>query len=408
MIEKCVIAGVKIKQSRTDIDYEMEELKQLVEASGGIVEYSVVQEKDNYTASTYLGKGKVEEIRILCEEVGATLVVVNDELTGSQINNLEKMLDVRVIDRTMLILDIFALRAKTKESKLQVELAQLKYTMPRLKGKGIEMSKLGGGIGTRGPGEKKLETDRRHIESNIHEIEKQLKKAKTVREVNRKSRLKNNVPVIAVVGYTNAGKSTLINTLLNLYGVEKDKEVFVYDMLFATLTTENRKLKILDKYEAIITDTVGFISKLPTKLIESFKSTLEEINFSDIIIHLMDVTNDDLNVQKDTTDEILKEIKATDIPVIEVYNKIDKMEVSFDDSQGIYISAKTGLNMDKLIERVLLLLYGESKTYTVGLNYSDHAKLSFLENNTNIIEREYLEDGIKVVFETREKIYEKL
>ncbi len=408
MIEKCVIAGVKIKQSRTDIDYEMEELKQLVEASGGIVEYSVVQEKDNYTASTYLGKGKVEEIRILCEEVGATLVVVNDELTGSQINNLEKMLDVRVIDRTMLILDIFALRAKTKESKLQVELAQLKYTMPRLKGKGIEMSKLGGGIGTRGPGEKKLETDRRHIESNIHEIEKQLKKAKTVREVNRKSRLKNNVPVIAVVGYTNAGKSTLINTLLNLYGVEKDKEVFVYDMLFATLTTENRKLKILDKYEAIITDTVGFISKLPTKLIESFKSTLEEINFSDIIIHLMDVTNDDLNVQKDTTDEILKEIKATDIPVIEVYNKIDKMEVSFDDSQGIYISAKTGLNMDKLIERVLLLLYGESKTYTVGLNYSDHAKLSFLENNTNIIEREYLEDGIKVVFETREKVYEKL
>lgn len=408
MIEKCVIAGVKIKQSRTDIDYEMDELKQLVEASGGVVAYSIVQEKDNYTASTYLGKGKVEEIRILCEEVGATLVVVNDELTGSQINNLEKMLDVRVIDRTMLILDIFALRAKTKESKLQVELAQLKYTMPRLKGKGIEMSKLGGGIGTRGPGEKKLETDRRHIENNIHEIEKQLKKAKIVREVNRKSRIKNNVPVIAVIGYTNAGKSTLINTLLNLYGVEKDKEVFVYDMLFATLTTENRKLKILDKYEAIITDTVGFISKLPTKLIESFKSTLEEINFSDIIIHLMDITNEDLNVQKDTTDEILKEIKATDIPVIEVYNKIDKAEISFEDSQGIYISAKSGLNMDKLVERILLLLYGESKIYHIKLSYSDHAKSSFLENNTNIIEREYLEDGINVVFETREKIYEKL
>lgn len=408
MIEKCIIAGVKIKQSRTDIDYEMEELKQLVEASGGIVVYSIVQEKDNYTAATYLGKGKVEEIRILCEETDATLVVVNDELTGSQINNLEKMLDVRVIDRTMLILDIFALRAKTKESKLQVELAQLKYTMPRLKGKGIEMSKLGGGIGTRGPGEKKLETDRRHIETNIHEIEKQLKKAKTVRDVNRKSRVKNNVPVIAVIGYTNAGKSTLINCLLNLYGVEKDKEVFVYDMLFATLTTENRKLKLLDKYEAIITDTVGFISKLPTKLIESFKSTLEEINFSDIIIHLMDVTNEDLNVQKETTDEILKEIKATDIPVIEVYNKIDKTEVIFRDSQGIYISAKTGLNIDKLVERILLLLYGESKIYTFRLSYSDHTKLSFLENHTNIIEREYLEDGIKVVFETREKIYEKL
>ena len=408
MIEKCIIAGVKIKQSRTDIDYEMEELKQLVEASGGIVVYSIVQEKDNYTAATYLGKGKVEEIRILCEETDATLVVVNDELTGSQINNLEKMLDVRVIDRTMLILDIFALRAKTKESKLQVELAQLKYTMPRLKGKGIEMSKLGGGIGTRGPGEKKLETDRRHIETNIHEIEKQLKKAKTVRDVNRKSRVKNNVPVIAVIGYTNAGKSTLINCLLNLYGVEKDKEVFVYDMLFATLTTENRKLKLLDKYEAIITDTVGFISKLPTKLIESFKSTLEEINFSDIIIHLMDVTNEDLNVQKETTDEILKEIKATDIPVIEVYNKIDKTEVIFRDSQGIYISAKTGLNIDKLVERILLLLYGESKIYTFRLSYSDHTKLSFLESHTNIIEREYLEDGIKVVFETREKIYEKL
>lgn len=404
---KTIIAAVKIKQSRQDIEYEMEELNNLVEASGGEVLCSVVQELDKYNASTYFGKGKVEELKILAEETGASLIVINDEVSGSQINNIENATDLRIIDRTMLILDIFALRAKTKESKLQVELAQLKYTTPRLKGRGIELSRLGGGIGTRGPGEKKLETDRRHIEKRVYEIEKQLRKTVAVRDVNRKSRLKNNTPIVSVVGYTNAGKSSLINCLISKYGVEKDKEVYVYNKLFATLTIENRKLVLPGKFEIIITDTVGFVSKLPTQLVESFKSTLEEINYSDLIIHLIDITNENLQVQKSTTENILKEIKATDIPMLEVYNKIDKSDMDFDNASGAYVSAKEDLNIDNLVENILFNIFGAINTYEIEISYNEYEKLQIVENKTEIIEREYLETGTKVVFKTREKFYDR-
>lgn len=407
LIEKSIIAGVKIKQRRRDMEYEMEELKNLVEASGGEVACSLVQELDKYNAATYFGKGKVEEIKNLAEEIGATLLVINDEVSGSQINNIEKATDLKVIDRTMLILDIFAIRAKTKESKLQVELAQLKYSTPRLKGKGIEMSRLGGGIGTRGPGEKKLETDRRHIEKRVYEIEKQLRKTVLVRDVNRKSRLKNNVPIVSVVGYTNSGKSTLINCLLGKYGVEKEKEVYVFDKLFATLTTENRKLVLPGKFEIIVTDTVGFVSKLPTLLVESFKSTLEEINYSDLVIHLIDITNENLQVQKSTTENILKEINASDIPMIEVYNKIDNNDLDYDNTSETYISAKSDLNIDILVEKILLDIFGEVGTYELEIGYNEYEKLQIVENKTEIIEREYLESGTKVVFKTREKFYDR-
>jgi GTP-binding protein HflX len=407
LIEKSIIAGVKIKQRRRDMEYEMEELKNLVEASGGEVACSLVQELDKYNAATYFGKGKVEEIKNLAEEIGATLLVINDEVSGSQINNIEKATDLKVIDRTMLILDIFAIRAKTKESKLQVELAQLKYSTPRLKGKGIEMSRLGGGIGTRGPGEKKLETDRRHIEKRVYEIEKQLRKTVLVRDVNRKSRLKNNIPIVSVVGYTNSGKSTLINCLLGKYGVEKEKEVYVFDKLFATLTTENRKLVLPGKFEIIVTDTVGFVSKLPTLLVESFKSTLEEINYSDLVIHLIDITNENLQVQKSTTENILKEINASDIPMIEVYNKIDNSDLDYDNTSETYISAKSDLNIDILVEKILLDIFGEVGTYELEIGYNEYEKLQIVENKTEIIEREYLESGTKVVFKTREKFYDR-
>lgn len=407
LTEKSIIAGVKIKQHRQDMEYEMEELKNLVEASGGEVACALVQELDKYNAATYFGKGKVEEIRTLAEEIGATLLVINDEVTGSQINNIEKATNLRVIDRTMLILDIFAIRAKTKESKLQVELAQLKYSTPRLKGRGIELSRLGGGIGTRGPGEKKLETDRRHIERRIYEIERQLKKTVAVRDVNRKSRLKNNIPIVSVVGYTNAGKSTLINCLLGKYGVEKDKEVYVYNKLFATLTTENRKLVLPGKFEVIVTDTVGFVSKLPTLLVESFKSTLEEINYSDLIIHLIDITNENLQVQKSTTERILKEIKAVDIPMLEVYNKIDNSSLEYEKDSGTYISAKTDVNVDILVEKILYNLFGDEDTYELQIGYNEYEKLQIVENKTEIIEREYLENGTRVAFKTREKFYDR-
>jgi GTP-binding protein HflX len=407
LIEKSIIAGVKIKQRRRDMEYEMEELKNLVEASGGEVVCSLVQELDKYSAATYFGKGKVEEIKNLAEEIGASLLVINDEVSGSQLNNIEKATDLKVIDRTMLILDIFAIRAKTKESRLQVELAQLKYSTPRLKGKGIEMSRLGGGIGTRGPGEKKLETDRRHIEKRVYEIEKQLRKTVAVRGVNRKSRLKNNVPIVSVVGYTNSGKSTLINCLLGKYGVEKEKEVYVYNKLFATLTTENRKLVLPGKFEIIVTDTVGFVSKLPTLLVESFKSTLEEINYSDLVIHLIDITNENLQVQKSTTENILKEINASDIPMLEVYNKIDNSDLDYDITSGTYISAKSDLNIDVLVEKILLDLFGEICTYELEIGYNEYKMQQLVENKTEIIEREYLENGTRVVFKTREKFYDR-
>lgn len=225
--------------------------------------------------------------------------------------------------------------------------------------------------------------------------------------MNRKSRLKNNTPIVSVVGYTNAGKSSLINCLISKYGVEKDKEVYVYNKLFATLTIENRKLVLPGKFEIIITDTVGFVSKLPTQLVESFKSTLEEINYSDLIIHLIDITNENLQVQKSTTENILKEIKATDIPMLEVYNKIDKSDMDFDNASGAYVSAKEDLNIDNLVENILFNIFGAINTYEIEISYNEYEKLQIVENKTEIIEREYLETGTKVVFKTREKFYDR-
>ncbi len=209
------------------------------------------------------------------------------------------------------------------------------------------------------------------------------------------------------MGYTNVGKSTLINCLLGKYGVEKDKEVYVYDKLFATLTTENRKLVLPGKFEVIVTDTVGFVSKLPTLLVESFKSTLEEINYSDMIIHLVDITNENLQVQKSTTEGILKEIKASDIPMLEVYNKIDNSDLDYDKNTGTYISARADLNIDVLVEKILFNLYGEEGSYEITIAYSEYEKLQILENKTEIIEREYLENGTRIVFKTREKLYDR-
>ncbi len=407
-MEKCVIATIRKKYSKEYVEDQMLELEQLVEASGGQVVCQVIQDKDRPDGALYLGKGKVGEIKAVMEETESDLLVINDELSGSQIRNLEKFLETRVIDRTMLILDIFALRAQTRESKLQVELAQLKYSIPRLKGKGIDMSRLGGGIGTRGPGEKQLETDRRHIESRVYEIEKQLKKSINVREENRKSRIKNNVPVIAVVGYTNAGKSTLINTMLSRYGVEKDKQVFVYDQLFATLTTENRKLKLQHHYEAIITDTVGFVNQLPTQLVESFKSTLEEITHSDLIIHLMDSTNHNLALQKSTTEKILSDIDAIGIPKLDVYNKADQLtHINGANQKELYISAKTGFNLERLEESILNIIYGKTQIYHQHIDFNDYGDLNFIENKTDIISREHDETGTNITFKTREKIYER-
>jgi len=402
--ERCMTVGVKIKKQENDI----EELNSLVEAVSGEVVLTVEQNRQSIDPKYYVGKGKINEISGYIELKEIDSVIFNNELSNTQIRNIEKILDCKIIDRTNLILDIFALRANTNESKIQVELAQLEYRYSKLKGKGIDMSRLGAGIGTRGPGEKKLETDRRHILRRIDELKKSLEKIKSVRKEKRKRRMRNEIPTIAVVGYTNTGKSTLINTLTKKYGVNK-KEVFEYDMLFATLTTENRKLVFPHNLEYIITDTVGFISNLPTFLVESFKSTLEEIAYSDIILNVVDINSKDIKEQKQVTNKILSEIGVSDIPIIEIYNKIDESSIEYKDNlKEFFISAKKGTNIKSIPEIVNKIIYGEEIEVYIDALYTEPKKINILENKYNIIDKKLFEDKIRFKIKAREKQLEKL
>ena len=327
-LERVLVVGVDLKNAKYDIDNSMDELEELVKAANGEVIERIIQKKDRIDATFYIGKGKAEEIKNYCYELDIDTVVFNDELSPAQIRNLENIIEKKIIDRTNLILDIFAKRATSKEGKLQVELAQLKYRLPRLIGLRDYLSREGGGIGTRGPGEMKLETDRRHILREIGNIEKQLDEIEKVREVKRKKRIDSNLPVVALVGYTNAGKSTLMNKILE-YSEDFDegKEVFVYDMLFATLDTTLRRGKLLNGQDFLITDTVGFVSKLPTHLIEAFKGTLEEVKYADLLLHIVDASNSDLDIQIKTTYDILKDLDVLDKPIVTVFNKIDIAEI---------------------------------------------------------------------------------
>ncbi|SHH87487.1 GTP-binding protein HflX [Caloranaerobacter azorensis DSM 13643] len=354
--ERVLLVGVDLqKKSQISIESSMKELEELVKAAGGIPISSIVQKRNKIDSSYFIGKGKVEEIRLYCDELDIDTVVFNDELSGMQIRNIENIVERKIIDRTTLILDIFANRATTKEGKLQVELAQLKYRLPRLIGLGKSLSRTGAGIGTRGPGEKKLEIDRRHILRRISEIERQLQEVKKVREVKRKRRDKSSLPIVALIGYTNAGKSTLLNTILNICGEDfENKEVFAYDMLFATLETTLRKAKLPNGHDFLITDTVGFVSKLPTHLIEAFKGTLEEIKYADLLLHVVDCTNKDLDIQIKTTLDVIKDLKVSDKSIITVFNKVDKIKeedlIYNISGPKLFISAKEGKNIDKLSE----------------------------------------------------------
>jgi len=402
--EICMTVGVNINNKSNDI----EELNSLVEAVSGEVVITVEQNRQSIDPKYYVGKGKINEISNLIEMKDIDSVIFNDELTNTQIRNIEKILDCKIIDRTNLILDIFALRANTNESKIQVELAQLEYRYSKLKGKGIDMSRLGAGIGTRGPGEKKLETDRRHILRRIDELKKSLEKVKSVRKEKRKRRMKNEIPTIAVVGYTNAGKSTLVNALTKKYGVN-EKEVFEYDMLFATLTTDNRKLIFPHNLEYVITDTVGFISNLPTFLVESFKSTLEEIAYSDIILNVIDINSKDIKEQKEVTKKILNEIEVSNIPIIEIYNKIDQTDMEYKDKpKEIFVSAKKGINIEAIPKNINNIIYGEEIKIELDVLYTEPKKINTIEKKYNIINKKMFEDKIRFTITTRKKQIEKL
>ncbi len=405
---KCILAAASSGDAEgPGSDFSMNELERLLDTAGGVAEARLVQMRDKPDNATYLGEGKIDELRDLAASVGAELVVFDDELTPSQIRNIEERLEgVRVIDRTMLILDIFAGRAATAEGILQVEIARLKYTMPRLLGKGEELSRLGGGIGTRGPGESKLESDRRHIKRRITALTEDLKELEKKRSEQRKTRKKSGIPQIAVAGYTNAGKSTLLNTLTNA-------GIFAEDKLFATLDPTTRRLELPEAGEALMTDTVGFIDRLPHHLVEAFRSTLEEVTFADIIIVLLDASDERVRKHYEVTQNILNELfeGKERSKTLYVFNKCDKTDVSelytglSSMSDAVFISAVTGEGIDDLIKALEKLIKEDRIDVKLSLPVSKGGILSSLYETSYVKNVEYEGAFIKVEAVVDKKTY---
>ncbi len=382
-------------QLREDISYSMNELSGLAEAAGVEVLGELVQTLEKPNKATFIGSGKVEELAMLCENMEADTVIFNDELSGMQLRNLEDALGVRVIDRTILILDIFASRATSREGKLQVELAQLQYRLPRLTGFGKSLSRLGGGIGTRGPGEKKLETDRRHIARRIDDIKEELRQVKNTRGVQRAKREKSGIPVVALVGYTNSGKSAIMNRLLQ-YTEKEDKVVTEKNMLFATLDTQQRNIRLDDNQEFILVDTVGFVSKLPHSLVDAFKATLEEVVYADLLLHVVDSSYENYKFHIDVTEKVLAEMKAADKERLMVYNKTDLLEEMPPEglcSDAVCISAKCDINMGELLEKIKSLIFSDVVTAQLLIPYTRGDIISYLCEKANVLETEYKEEG---------------
>ncbi len=404
---RAILVGLQLNE---DISYSMEELSGLAEAAGVEVLGQLVQNLEKPNTATFIGKGKVVELAELCVSMEADMVIFNDELSGVQLRNLEEQLNVRVIDRTILILDIFAARAISKEGKLQVELAQLQYRMPRLLGFGLSMSRLGGGIGTRGPGEKKLETDRRHIAKRMDDIRKELAQIKNTRSVQRSQREKSEIPVVALMGYTNSGKSALMNQMLSL-SEKEDKVVMEKDMLFATLDTAQRNIHIDKNHEFILIDTVGFVSKLPHSLVQAFKATLEEVTYADLLLHVVDSSYENYDFHIDVTDKVIDEIGAGSKEKLMVYNKIDIVEEMPVDATGrdcVYISAKRGDNIDQLMEMIKDRIFASTVTAELLIPYSRGDISSYLCEKAVVHEMDYREDGTFFKVELGEADYNRL
>ena len=377
-----------------DTEESVEELRELVKTAGAETVGAVIQNRENIHPGTYLGKGKIQELKEMVWESGATGVVCDDELSPAQLKNLEDALDTKVMDRTMIILDIFAKHATTREGKLQVELAQLKYRSNRLIGMGQVMSRLGGGIGTRGPGEKKLEVDRRLIRERISKLSADLKDDIAHREVMRKQRLNSHIPIVSIVGYTNAGKSTLLNHMTQAGVLEEDK-------LFATLDPTSRNYKLPNGQEIILTDTVGFIRKLPHHLIDAFRSTLEEAKFADIILHVVDISNPQADLHILTVYDTLRELGVKDKPVVTLFNKIDKVDElpavkDFQADHTLYISAKQETGFEKITD-ILAEIINQSRIYIEQtIPYAKAGVIQQIRKSGNLLEEEYREDGIFV------------
>mgnify|MGYP001046436960 FL=1 len=395
MSERAILIGMEWgrNDSLWTVDDSLEELKQLADTAGATVIKKFIQKRPKPDPAFFIGRGKVQELALYAQQENIDLCIFDDELSPAQQRNIESVMGIRILDRTALILDIFAQRARTNEGKLQVELAQLQYTLPRIMGKGLMLSRLGGGIGTRGPGETKLEVDRRRIRDRIAFIKDQIEKVKAVRSLHRSKRKKNNVFEVSLVGYTNAGKSTLLNTLTN-------SDIYAKDQLFATLDPTTRQLTLPNKQEIIITDTVGFIQRLPHQLIAAFRSTLEVVTEADLLVHVIDVSHELYKEQAAAVHEVLKEIGAETKPVITVYNKIDKLPPDSKladrlalEEDTVCISAAKKLNLEALQQMIESHLKSKAVEVTLCIPYAETAKAAQLHETANVLEQEYTENG---------------
>ena len=412
IIQKAVLVGINLNERHAiAIEDSMAELEELAYAAGAEVVQTLVQARQAPDATFFIGKGKVDEIKLACDLEDANLVIFNDELSGAQIRNLEEVIDVRVIDRTALILDIFAQRAQSKVAKLQVELAQLRYRMPRLRGLGNSLSRTGAGIGTRGPGEQKLEIDRRIIRKRISDIGKQLDEAKKNRETQRSKRKHSDIPIVALVGYTNAGKSTVMNHLIQMDDrKDEEKLVFEKNMLFATLDTNHRNIKLEDKKEFILIDTVGFVSKLPHALVQAFKATLEEVIEADLLLHVVDGSNENYQMQIDVTDKVLSELGVIEKETVLLFNKMDLVsspELLPKGADKLQISALKDVGIDTLIETVKKKVFKDFVKVSMQIPFDRGDVYSSICDHFNVETTEYNENGTEVVVELDHVTYNK-
>ncbi len=405
--ERVILIGVDLDNHATmNTEACLDELEELVKTAGGITVAKTIQKRERIHSGHYIGKGKLEEIKMMLQTYDASGVVCDDELSPAQMKNMEQILQTKIMDRTMVILDIFASRAMSKEGKIQVELAQLKYRLSRLVGIGASMSRLGGGIGTRGPGETKLETNRRHIKDRIGELNQELNQIQTHRQLLRNQRNKKGTPLLSLVGYTNAGKSTLINTLTNAGVLAEDK-------LFATLDTTTRKVKLPNGTEVLLTDTVGFIQKLPHHLIQAFRATLEELTFADILIHVVDASNENRQEQMEVVYQTLKGLHCEKTPVITVFNKIDKnietpLPIDEIARDKVSISAKTQQGLDAMLEKIETLLKSFRTAMKIFLPYTEGSLLNMIHGKCEIVVEEHRAEGVYLEIYAEEEMTNRL
>lgn len=400
--EKVILVGVETG-GEEPAEQSLDELAELAKTAGASVAGCLIQTRESIHPGTYVGKGKLLELKELIWETDATGIICDDELTSAQLGNLEEELEVKIMDRTLLILDIFAARAVSGEGKIQVELAQLRYRASRLTGLGRSLSRLGGGIGTRGPGEKKLEMDRRLIRERISRLKRELKDVERHRELIRSRRVQSGLKVAALVGYTSAGKSSIENALT-------DAGILTDAMLFSTLDTTTRSLQLDNTQEILLTDTVGFIRKLPHHLVEAFKSTLEEAKYADIIIHVVDASNPQMDTQMHVVYETLRQLGVEDRPVITLFNKQDKLETQvrqrdFQADYSILTSAKTGQGLDEL-KAALLEIIRKDQIYIERLyDFSEAGKIQLIRSRGQLLSEEYVPEGISVKAYVPREIY---